>query len=287
VTAVTALRKAGLKWGLAVIYLLLCVPLIWLFPGWLRLTVVVAYVLYFLWNYLTVETEYARSLPVRPLSRWEMPHAGQFRAQLTEACREAGLRREPIWAVVYDEVPNAIAVSGRRGLVIFTTALLRSFPPEEVLAIAGHELNHLADRDSLPAILGGTWLGLLGYISASLRRAGDSMRNTLMAPVCVILALIFDVCIFVLGWVAEAVLSKRSRFQEHQADLAGARLTSVATMSSALARLEQKVGTMRPPERAARWTPAWVADKLYASHPPTAERIAYLQTAMERGELSA
>jgi Zn-dependent protease with chaperone function len=286
VIAVNALSKAGVRWGLAVVYVAVFLPLLWLIPSWLRPVIGVAYVLYFLWNFFSVETRYGRAIAIRPLSRWEMPNCVEFRSQLSEACRVAGLRREPIWAVMYAEQPNAMAVGGRRGLVIFTTTLLRKFPPEEVLAVAGHELSHLASRDSLPAMLGGSWLSLLGMISALAGQAGQAARRSFAGPVLLLFSVVVDFCTWVLGWVAEAVLAHRSRFQEHQADLAGARLTSAGTMISALQRVEELAGS-RTPLTAGRWTPGWIAEKLYASHPPTAQRVAYLQSALERGELRA
>lgn len=280
------LRSAGLKWGFAAVYLLLCLSLVLLFPDWLRPVIVVAYLLYALWNYLTLETDFGQSVPIRPLTRWDVPNMSGFREELTRACEAAGLRREPIWAVMYDEQPNAMALGGRRGLVVFTTQLLRTFPPAEILAVAGHELNHLASRDSLPPVLGGTLLHLVGTLSAYVQEAGEVTRGTFAAPFLLVVSLLLDVSLRVVGWVAHAFLARRSRFQEHQADLAGARLSSAAAMISALDRLEQVSGRRDRPA-VAKWSPAWIAQELHASHPPTKERIAYLQQAAERGELSA
>lgn len=278
------LYAMGVKWVLAAIYLGLSFLLILLFPTWLRLPLLAAGVLSFAWNYWSNETAVGRSMNLRPLTRWDVPGDPAFLDRLEEAARAAGLRRSPVWAVAEDEWLNAYAVGGRQGVVALTTALLKQLPPDELLAVVGHELQHLAARDGLPAMIGGGWMALIGSLSGLLRRTGCE-GAVLASALAGLAALFLDLCLSVVGWVAEGFLAKRSRLEEHLADLAGARLTSASTMSTALARLEE-----RHPSRGAglpRWSAAWIARRLHASHPPTSDRIHFLRSAAERGEVRA
>ncbi len=204
--------------------------------------------------------------------------------RLNETAAALGLSRPPIWAVLESDEVNAMAIGGIRGVVVFHSAMLKQFPPAELLAVAGHELSHIRSRDSLPALVGGSWMSVVGRLSGFLSRAGERSTHWVIAIVS-LLGLLLEICLVVVGWVAEAVLSKRSRLAEHVADMTGARVTSAGTMIAALSRLE----AIKPARESGepRWSPLWIAQRLHASHPPREARIAYLQRAAERGEVSA
>lgn len=277
------------RWLLAVCYLGLCSVLLFLLPTWLRIPVLAAWGGYVVWTLLTMERDYGRAKDLRPLTRWDVPGDPAFRERLRTACQELGLSREPIWAVVDDDQVNAMALWGPRGYVVFTTGLLRQLGPDELLAVAGHELRHLRTRDSLPALLGTSWLTLLGWLSGILRGTATALAQSntmasILTPFLHLLVLVLDVALYVVGWVASAVLASRSRHDEHMADLAGARLTSVGSMIAALERLEESA--MKPPHgELAKWSREWVVERLHASHPPLTARVAFLNAAAERGEI--
>ncbi|HYG59418.1 MAG TPA: M48 family metalloprotease, partial [Symbiobacteriaceae bacterium] len=107
-----------------------------------------------------------------------------------------------------------------RGMVVFTAGLLRHMKPDELLAVAGHELRHLRTRDSLPALLGGSWLMVLGELSFWLRGVGRSLAEGgsfvgIFAVVFQLCALVLDAALWLAGWAASAVLATRSRYNEH------------------------------------------------------------------------
>lgn len=269
------------KWILSVFYLGLWVALSLAVPWPLGPWLVGIHLCYSVWIYLTQDTRYGRSVPIRPLTPWDVPDYSTFRARLQEACARAGLSREPVWAVLEDAEPNAFAVGGRRGVVVFTGGLLAQLSQEELLAVTGHELHHLASRDAIPAIVGGAWLFLAGNFSAWLRKTGDSLQGFMAFPFLV-LSLFLDAIVWIVGWFASVVLARRSRSAEHMADEAGARLTSVAAMCSALERLEEHGQKEWSRGKPARWSMEWLQERLHASHPPTPARVAYLRA--ERGE---
>lgn len=279
------LRNVGLRWGLAAVYLALCLALLALFPSAVWPFLLVIYVVYLAWEYWHLEEYYSVGYDLRPLTRWDVPDYAQFRSALTAACQQIGLRREPVWAVVEDDTPNAMAMGGPRGVVAFTTGLLRRFPPDELLAIAGHELQHLRTADGLPALIGGTWLGLLSGLARAILSV--ARRGGLVGFVR-IFGILLDTALLVVSWVGQVAMASRSRYQENMADLTGARVGSLQAMVAALHHLDEWKGVgARGSDRFARWSPAWISEKLYASHPPTAERIRFLQEAAERGDVLA
>lgn len=270
-----ALRGPVGKWLLSAVYLSVWVGLSLLLPWGLGSWLIAVHLSFAAWLYLSNDSRYGRSTEIRPLTPWDVPDYRFFRGQLRAACQDLGLPREPVWAVADEDELNAWAVSGRSGVVVFTRKMLRTLPPDEVLAVAGHELFHLRSRDSLPAIVGGAWLMLVGQFSAWCQTTGRNL-NGLMALPFLVLALVLDLVLWIVGYLADIVLATRSRSAEHLADLAGARITSVDTMCAALQRLDQQRQVGRKSEQR-RWSPAWLYERLHASHPPTPERLAYLR----------
>gem|GEM_PF-5002517 len=279
------LYATGMKWGLGLLYLGIAFLLLLVLPSWLRWPLLVLFLLSFIQTYFTQERSAGRYYNLRPLTRWDVPGDPTFLQRLDEASDSLGLRRRPVWAVAESDWMNAMAVGGTRGVVVFTTAMLKQMPPDELLAVAGHELSHIRSRDSLPALVGGSWMGTIGQFSELLARTGSGGRGHWAAGIVGLIGIFLDMLLLVVGALAEAVLAKRSRLQEHMADLTGARVASLGAMIAALSRLEAV-----HPSRASnepRWSPVWIAQHMHASHPPTPERIAFLQRAAERGEVVA
>lgn len=274
------------KWLMAAVYFGLLFAVLLLFPASVWPFLVAVYGLYAFYSIAVTDAEVSREYDLRPLTPWDVADYAQFRAWLAQSAREAGLSREPHYAVAESDIPNAFAVGGLRGIVIFTTGALKLWTPEELAAVAGHELKHLASRDSLPAMLGGAWLQLLGWISAWLHRIAQESA-TMISGMASVFALVLDVALAVTSYLADLSMAQRSRYAEHQADLAGARLTSAAAMISALAKLEAKRPHFTVDENHPKWSAGWIAERLHASHPPTAVRIRFLEAAAERGEIRA
>lgn len=271
-----------LRWLMASLYLGLCFLPLLVLPDWLNLILVTFWLGMTLWSYLSMESEWGRTAPIRPLSHWDLPDWDRFQADMEEAVRQVGLKRAPLWAVLQDDDPNAMAVGTPRGMVIISRGLLNRFPQDEITAIIGHELSHLAAHDSLPAMLGGSFLHLLGLLSAYCREAARQLGQTITALPFQLFGLVIDLFLSVVGKLAEIPLAQRSQSAEHRADWTGAQITSAGTMIRALERLGQ---TGAHWHEAPRWSGAWIAQKLHASHPPLARRVRFLQEAVERREL--
>jgi heat shock protein HtpX len=183
---------------------------------------------------------------------------------------------------VYDGAPNAFATGAFRNsaLVAVSTGLLQSMSQEEVEAVLGHEVAHVANGDmvTLTLIQGvlNTFVIFLARVVGTLvdRTVFRSERGT--GPGYYITVFVLEIVFAVLASLIVAWFSRRREFR---ADRGSAEyLGSPQPMQRALARL----GGIEPsalPEamRAFGITdrPGWMA--LFSSHPPIEQRIAALQ----------
>lgn len=281
------LRHVVFKWVLAVVYFGLLFSVILLFPSILRPWVLGLYVVVAFLQWWKSHTETARHLELRPLTSWDVPDLPRFRQDLARAVEAAGVGRVPYFAVYNQRVPNAMAIGGRRGIVVFTTGALKHLTQDELLAVAGHELRHLATNDMLPGLLGGAWLRLLWQISWFLIKVGES-RVGVVSAVAAVSGFVLDLALRIISWGASISMAQRSRYQENQADLLAARLTSAATLVSALEKLERVAAELGyVEEKHAPWSSEWIAQRLHASHPSLGARQRFLADATERGDLRA
>lgn len=278
-------RLAGasiLRWGMAGAYLALCfLPLLFL-PNEIVILLVIPWLWITLRSFLGAESYWGRVELIRPLTRWDLPDWERFQADMETVTAELGLKRQPVWAVLHEDEPNAMAVTTPRGLVVLHRGLLQRFSQEEITAIIGHELSHLASRDSWPAMLGGSFLHLLSLISYQARLIANEFRGSLGALPMHLFSVIIDLFLAVVGKLGEIILAQRSRAEEHVADLMGAKATSARAMISALHRLEKTASRWY---EAPRWSVTWINQRLHASHPPLEARVRFLQECVERGEL--
>jgi heat shock protein HtpX len=184
---------------------------------------------------------------------------------------------------VYDGAPNAFATGAFKNsaLVAVSTGLLQSMSPDEVEAVLGHEVAHVANGDmvTLTLIQGvlNTFVIFLARVVGTFvdRAVFRSERGT--GPGYYITVLVLEIVFAVLASIIVAWFSRRREFR---ADRGSAEyLGSPQPMQRALARL----GGVEPsalPEamRAFGITdrPGWMA--LFSSHPPIEQRIAALQS---------
>ena len=199
----------------------------------------------------------------------------------------------PQVAVVEDDAPNAFA-TGRdpeHAVVAFTTGILRVMDREQLQGVCAHELAHVANRDTLVAAVAATTAGAIALLSDMLMRimwfgGRDRDRESNNNP----LAIIGSLLILILAPLAAALLrSAISRNRESLADATGVAFTrNPAGLRRALETLEQDTTVVH--QRSNAVAHVWIespldnsmTSKLFATHPPLAERIAKLR-AMEQG----
>jgi heat shock protein HtpX len=182
---------------------------------------------------------------------------------------------------VYEGEPNAFATGAFKNsaLVAVSTGLLQSMNKEEVEAVLGHELSHVANGDmvTLTLIQGvvNTFVIFLSRIVGSIvdRTIFRTERGT--GPGYFITVM---VCQVVFGILASLIVAWFARWREFRADAGSARLLGPQPMVHALMRL----GGLAPGQLPQALQASGIAGgggfmALFASHPPIEARIAALQ----------
>ena len=184
---------------------------------------------------------------------------------------------------IYDGAPNAFATGAFKNsaLVAVSTGLLQSMTREEVEAVIGHEVAHVANGDmvTMTLIQGvmNTFVVFLsrviGYAVDSFLRKGDS-ENSGPGMGYYITTIVLDI---LLGFVAAIIVAWFSRQREFRADAGAAQLMGrKQPMINALARLGGLTPGELPKTMAAMGITGGLG-KLFSTHPPMEERIEALQ----------
>jgi len=193
---------------------------------------------------------------------------------------KAGIRTPQV--AVYEGAPNAFATGAFRNaaLVAVSSGLLSSMSREELEAVLGHEIAHVANGDmvTLTLIQGvvNTFVVFLARVVAFFvdKLVFRTQRGT--GPGYFITVL---VCQIVFGVLAAIIVAWFSRRREFRADAGSAQyLGSPQPMMSALARL----GGLPAGELPKSLNGFGITDKpsiasLFATHPPIEARIRALQ----------
>jgi len=185
---------------------------------------------------------------------------------------------------VYEGEPNAFATGAFKdsALVAVSTGLLQGMTKEEVEAVLGHEVAHIANGDmvTMTLIQGvvNTFVVFLSrvvgyFVDSALRRNNDDSGPGIGYMVTVM------VCQIVFGIGASMIVAWFSRHREFRADAGSARLLGgPQPMINALARLGGISAAGLPQSMAAMG----ISDKpgfmeLFSTHPPMEQRIAALR----------
>ena len=184
---------------------------------------------------------------------------------------------------IYEGAANAFATGAFKNsaFVAVSTGLLQSMSHEEVEAVLGHEISHVANGDmvTLTLIQGvvNTFVFFLSRVIGELvdkallrneRGRGIGYFVTVMAAQ------------FVLGILATMIVMWFSRRREFRADEGGARAAGTGNMIAALERLKAASNQPLPAQFSAFGIQGGVGAglrRLFLSHPPLEERIAALQ----------
>ena len=185
---------------------------------------------------------------------------------------------------IYEGEPNAFATGATKNssLVAVSTGLLHGMTHEEVEAVIGHEVAHIANGDmvTMTLIQGvmNTFVVFLsrvvGYAVDSFLRKGDERESSGPGIGYMITSFVMEI---VLGFLAGIIVAWFSRQREFRADAGAAQMMGrKQPMINALARL----GGLEPgalPQSMAAMGIAGGLGKLFSTHPPLEERIARLQ----------
>ncbi len=183
---------------------------------------------------------------------------------------------------LYEGEPNAFATGAFKNsaLVAVSTGLLNAMSREEIEAVLGHEVTHVANGDmvTLTLIQGvvNTFVVFLARIVGSIVDRTVFRTERGIGPGYYITVL---VCEILFGVLASIIVAWFSRQREFRADAGSAKyLGTPQPMMHALARL----GGLPPGELPKSLSGFGITDKtgvmaLFATHPPIEERIRALQ----------
>jgi heat shock protein HtpX len=183
---------------------------------------------------------------------------------------------------VYEGEPNAFATGAFKNdaLVAVSTGLLQSMSREEVEAVLGHEIGHVANGDMVTlTLIQGVVNTFVVFLSRVVGYFVDRVvfrneRGIGMGFYVTVFA-----CEIIFGIFASMIVAWFSRKREFRADAGSADLLgSPQPMMAALARL----GGMQPGDLPKQMAASGIATKggvmaLFSTHPPMEERIAALQ----------
>ncbi|MEH3086203.1 MAG: protease HtpX [Xylophilus ampelinus] len=185
---------------------------------------------------------------------------------------------------IFEGDPNAFATGAFKNsaLVAVSTGLLHGMTREEIEAVIGHEVAHIANGDMVTmTLIQGVMNTFVVFLSRVIGYAVDSFLNKneeRSGPGIGYYAttIVLDI---LLGFLAAIVVAWFSRQREFRADAGAAQLMGRRQpMINALVRL----GGMHPgelPKSAQAFGITGGIGKLFSTHPPIEERIASLQNA--------
>jgi heat shock protein HtpX len=204
-----------------------------------------------------------------------------------ELAQKAGIGMPEV-AVFASPQPNAFATgaSKNNALVAVSTGLLENMRPDEVRAVLGHEIGHVANGDmvTLTLIQGvvNTFVIFFARIIGSIVDRAVFRSENGNGIGFFVVTMIAQV---VLGIGASMIVMWFSRHREFRADAAGAQLAGRDNMIGALERL--KAATKMPETMPETLVAFGISSgmrqglsALFASHPPLDTRIAALRGAV-------
>lgn len=204
-------------------------------------------------------------------------NGGDLVALVAQLADRAGLPMPKVY-LLPTEQPNAFA-TGRNpenSAVAVTQGLVRSLNRDELAGVIAHELAHIKMRDTLTMTVTATMAGAIAMLGNMFLFTGG--RDRPGGPLAGILAMILAP--LAAGLVQMAI----SRAREYEADRIGAGISGQPlALAGALAKIANAAGRTvnvpaeRNPASAAMFIinplHALRMDALFATHPPTQERI--------------
>ena len=199
---------------------------------------------------------------------------------VAKQAKEAGIGTPEV-GIFQTPEPNAFAtgMSRNNALVAVSTGLLQNMNADEIEAVVGHEISHVANGDMITMALMQGVVNTFVYFFASI--IGHFVDRVILKNDrghgigYFITQMIAQVA---LSFLASMLVMWFSRHREFHADAGGARLAGKEKMISALRALQRTHNPEDlPGQLAAFGISGGGAQKLFMSHPPLEERIAALQ----------
>jgi heat shock protein HtpX len=215
-------------------------------------------------------------------------------ALIQEVCIASGLPMPKV-AIVEDSAPNAFATGRdpKHALIAFTTGILDAMDKDELQGVIAHEMAHVANRDTLVSAVAATTAGAIAIFSDFLMRMmwfGGGRRDDREGGGSNPIALVISLFVLILAPIAAALLKAAiSRRREALADATAVQFTrNPSGLRKALEVLQADSTVVTHASNAVAHLyiesplDGSSVSKLFATHPPLAERIEILKS-MESG----
>ncbi len=199
--------------------------------------------------------------------------------------RQAGIGMPEV-AIFPSPEPNAFATGAKRdaALVAVSEGLLQQMNRDEVEAVLGHEISHVANGDmvTMTLIQGvlNTFVIFISRIIGGIVNRVVFRSNSNYGIGYFISVIVIQI---VLGFLASIIVMWFSRYREFRADIGGAKLAGRHKMIGALERLKSAHGPAQLPKELNAFGISGGANgglkRLLMSHPPLDERIRALRAA--------
>lgn len=225
-----------------------------------------------------------RSMGVQIIERASTPFEHWLMQTVAQQSQASGIKMPEV-GIFNSPDPNAFATGWNRNdaLVAVSSGLLQHMTKDEVEAVVGHEISHVANGDMVTlTLIQGVVNTFVVFLSTVIGHVIDRVvfkTEQGHGPAYFIVSMIAQVLLSIL---ATMVVMWFSRYREFKADAGGARLTSNHKMANALRRLQSAHEPRDLPsgEFAAFGISGGIGDglkRLFMSHPPLEERIAVLE----------
>jgi heat shock protein HtpX len=222
------------------------------------------------------------------------PEFAELRALVEQMAIASGLPVPQVY-VVDDPAPNAFATgrNPKHAAITVTTGLLRIMSRRELRGVLAHEMAHIANHDIAVTTLAVLAVGAIAVIGDIALRigifsGGGRNRDSNGAGVMLLLSLAIYLIAIPAGFLMKAALSRK---RESLADASAVEFTrEPGGIRSALEKLEADTTVISHPSAATAHL--WIESpldrepshgvrggfgRLFDTHPPLAERIAFLR----------
>jgi heat shock protein HtpX len=216
----------------------------------------------------------------------------------------SGLPAMPKVYVIDSAVPNAFAVGLKpeRAAIAVTTGLMSRLNRDELQGVVGHELGHIANRDTLFMTMAGVTVGAVViladlfvrglWFSGGSRRRSSSQGGGQGAIIILIISIVLAILAPLL---AQIIYFACSRKREYLADASSAQFTRYPEgLASALEKIS--AGQNKNFSKSRTLAPMFIVNPmaasgggggLFSTHPPTEDRIRVLRHMTAGSSLAA
>jgi heat shock protein HtpX len=219
----------------------------------------------------------------------------------------SGLPNMPKVYLINSQVPNAFAVGLKpeRAAVAVTTGLVAKLNRDELQGVVGHEIGHIANRDTLYMTMAGVTVGAVVILadlflrglwysgmSGGRRRSSSSQGGGQLMAILMIVAIVLAI---LSPFLAQLLYFATSRKREYLADASSAQYTRYPEgLASALEKIsanqDKKFSKSRTLAPMFIINPMAASGKmigLFSTHPPTQDRVRILRGMMKGSSLQA